>query len=288
MADSYRVGDYLLGMEGLAILRSWGTDPVAVRTRVEEIAAINSGLDEDPYSVATAIPEYDVVGGYRAWASTYDGKGNILIDEEERVVHPLLAVVPIGRALDAACGTGRHARWLADRGHEVVGIDASEEMLALARDKVPAGRFQVGQLEALSLHDASVDLVTCALALTHLTAIDNAIAEFARVLAPGGRLILSDVHPLSAGLGLHAFFRTESGIRGCIRNQYHPVSHYLAAFKLAGFEVVRCIEVPWGEDAIAAQPVYHFIPEALGLALRGLPLLLVWEVVARYNQSRNE
>jgi SAM-dependent methyltransferase len=286
MSPCYRLGEYLLAMEGLAILRAWGTDPAVVRARVEEIASISAGLEDGPYSAAATVPEYQPIDGYRLWSSTYDSVANFLLEVEERVVHPLLGSLPPGRALDAACGTGRHARWLAERGHDVVGIDACEEMLAVARASVPAARFEIGRLDALDLPDTSVDLAVCALALTHLPSIDRAIAELARVLAPGGRIILSDVHPLSAALGLHAFFRTASGDRGCIRNRYHPLSTYLNAFKAANLEVVQCIEVPWDEQAIAVQPVYHLIPQALDSALQGLPLLLVWELAAPLAPAR--
>jgi hypothetical protein len=133
-------------MEGLAILRSWGTDPMAVQSCIEEIAGIQGALHEDLYGAMTAVPEYDVADGYGAWASTYDGMPNVLIEVEESVVRPLLVSAQTGRALDAACGTGRYATWLADQGHEVVGVDASEAMLRVARSKVPTGRFQAGQL----------------------------------------------------------------------------------------------------------------------------------------------
>ncbi|MBV9278955.1 MAG: class I SAM-dependent methyltransferase [Chloroflexi bacterium] len=278
MTASFRPGEYLLAMEGLAILRAWGTDPAAARARAEEIVAIVRGLEDGSYGDSAVIPEYGVANGYALWASTYDVRPNVLIDVEEPVVHALLSSRPAGRALDAACGTGRYARWLAERGHEVVGIDASEEMLALARDKVPGARFLRGELDALDLRDASMDLVVCALALTHLPALDRAIAELGRVLAPGGRLILSDVHPLCAALGLHAFFRSADGGRGCIRNRYHPLSAYLSAFKAAHLAVVRCVELPWDERSIEGLPTYPFIPEALAGALRGLPFVLIWEL----------
>jgi 2-polyprenyl-3-methyl-5-hydroxy-6-metoxy-1,4-benzoquinol methylase len=135
---SYRLADYLLAMEGLAILRLWGTDPNGVNARASEILEIVAALNQPPYSYAAAVLEYDVVEGYQAWAATYDSMPNILFDVEERVIHPLLEALPSGRALDAACGTGRYSSWLAEQGHEVIGIDASEEMLAIAREKVPS------------------------------------------------------------------------------------------------------------------------------------------------------
>jgi ubiquinone/menaquinone biosynthesis C-methylase UbiE len=226
-------------MEGLAIFRAWGVEPTGVRVRAEEIATISAALDEVAYSSVAAVSEYEFAYGQRSWASTYDSMPNILIDVEERVVHPLLGTVPVGRALDAACGTGRHARWHAAQGHEVVGVDAVEQILAVARDKVPAGHFQTGQLEDLGLPTASVDLVVCALALAHLPALDHAIAELVRGLVPGGRNVLSDIHPLSAALGFHAFFQASNGDCGRIRNQYHPMSQYISAFKTARLEIVR-------------------------------------------------
>lgn len=281
MPSSFRTGDFLLGLEGLAILRGWGTDAHGVRARADEIATISNSLDQEPYNAATPVPDYEATEGYGIWAQTYDSMPNFLLPLEERAVRPLVDSRPIGRALDAACGTGRHARYLAERGHTVVGIDATEEMLAVAREKAPSVTFRAGRLEHLDLPDASFDLAVCSLALTHLPVLDSAIAELARVLAPGGRLVLSDVHPLCSALGFHAFFRAREGRRGCIQNRYHPLSSYLSAFKSADLEVVQCIEVPFDKDAITAMGVYSLMPEAVTMALLGLPIILVWELETR-------
>jgi ubiquinone/menaquinone biosynthesis C-methylase UbiE len=278
VSSSYRLADYLFAMEGLSILRLWGTDPQRVSARAGDVVRIVSAIEEPPYSDLASVPEYDVPEGYDAWAGSYDSMDNILFPIEERVVHPLLGALPPGRALDAACGTGRYAAWLATQGHEVIGIDASEAMLAFARRKAPSARFETASLEDLPLADGSVNLVACALALTHLQSLEIAMLELARVLAPGGRLVLSDVHPFCTALGLHAFFRTESGDRGCIQNRHHPISSYVRAFSASGLEIVRCIEVPFDYRALSAQPVYNLIPEAIETALSGLPLLLIWEL----------
>ena len=80
-------------------------------------------------------------------------------------------------------------------------MDASPGMLAAARRNVPAARFARADLAALPLGDGTVDLVVCALALTHQPALGPAFAEFARVLRPGGELVVSDVHVASLYLG---------------------------------------------------------------------------------------
>ena len=140
--------DLLLGIEGLALLRGAiaGSDEEAAR-RVAAIRALAESPDER-LSEAVAFPERSVEQGYAAWSKTYDAPGNPLIQLEETVLLPLLASLPPGRALDAACGTGRVSERLAAAGHEVVGIDATTEMLAVARARVPAARFAEGRLEA--------------------------------------------------------------------------------------------------------------------------------------------
>ena len=89
MPPSYRTGDFLLGMEGLAILRAWGTDTDGVRARADEIAAIRASVDKEPYNAAKTAPGYDPTEGYRIWAHTYDSMPNFIFPPEERAVCPL-------------------------------------------------------------------------------------------------------------------------------------------------------------------------------------------------------
>jgi SAM-dependent methyltransferase len=64
------------------------------------------------------------------------------------------------RVLDCGCGAGRFARMAADRGAHVAGIDAAEELVAIADERVPEGEFRAGDIEALPWADDSFDLVT--------------------------------------------------------------------------------------------------------------------------------
>lgn len=80
-------------------------------------------------------------------------------------------------ALDAACGTGRFAEFLARRGHQVIGVDSSPGMLAHARRRVPDGEFHVAALDQLPLPDGSVDAIICALALVHVHRLQPVLAE---------------------------------------------------------------------------------------------------------------
>ncbi len=105
----------------------------------------------------------------------------------ERLVE--LADLRDGRVLDVGCGTGRLAAALAERGLDAYGVDASPEMLAVARRKLPAASFAEGRAERLPFADGSCDRLVFWL-VVHLVDRLVAFAEAHRVLAPGGRVAI--------------------------------------------------------------------------------------------------
>ena len=276
------MGHYVVGVEGVALLRHWlvGSRELADR-RVREIAQFVARPDEPPLAIELEAPEEDVQGGYARWAGTYDATPNPLIRLEQPVVREMIDHVPPGRALDAACGTGRHTQHLHSRGHDVIGVDASAAMLEQARVAVPGAAFRIGQLTALPVQSATMDLVVCALALTHCPDLEPPVDELARVLQRGGRLVLSDFHPLLVSLGGSAFFVGSDGRAGHVRSYTHSHSAYLRAFRRAGLEVVDCVEPVNGDEEVALMSagMLELAPEAFFGAFRGLPGALVWELV---------
>lgn len=99
---------------------------------------------------------------------------------------------------DLGCGTGATAAQLAPWVAAVIGVDASDEMLAAAGDRLrdlPNVELRQGALEALPIDDGSLDAATMMLVLHHLPAPATALAEAARVLRPGGRLLVVDMAP---------------------------------------------------------------------------------------------
>jgi SAM-dependent methyltransferase len=280
MTRRAKLSDLLLGIEGLALLRGAiaGSDEEAAR-RVAAIRALAESLDER-LSEAVAFPERSVEQGYAAWSKTYDAPGNPLIQLEETVLLPLLASLPPGRVLDAACGTGRVSERLVAAGHEVVGIDATTEMLAVARARVPAARFAEGRLETLPVEDASFDLAVCCLALDHCVRIDGPIAELARAVRAGGRVVLTDIHPAMVHLGGQAAYVDEAGAWAFVRAHPHLHGDYLRAFAAAGLSVEELFEPPpnqaWFE---AQQTAWSEAPDAFRAAFQDIPAAIVWSLV---------
>jgi len=272
-------GDFFLAVQGLAMMRNVVVQPQRARDRAAEMRRIIEKFDEFPQSLRFAVKEYDVEQGYTRWAPSYDGP-NPAIEAEEPVVAELLAGLPRGVALDAACGTGRHAARLAALGHRVIGVDATEAMLTRAREKVPDAEFRIGRLEELPVGDASIDVLTCALALTHVRDLRPVFREFARVLRPGGTVVTSDMHPFQAGMSGVAAFGSEEGAPGVpyVENVVHQVGDYIAACADAGLSIARCIELPVTEETVAKMPTYPAYPEATRQAFVGTPYLLLWKL----------
>lgn len=276
-----RFDHYLAGVVGLGLMRHWYADGATNATRMAELADILAKADESTHSFEVTPVERSVDDGYAEWAPTYDG-WNPMIELEEGVVVPLLERLagPGRRALDAACGTGRHARLLDACGCVTTGIDQSPEMLDVARHKVPNAVFEVGDVEHLPFDDGAFDLAVVSLALCHLPDPTVAVAELARVLAIGGTLVVSDPHPMGGVLGGHAFYGGVGPGRtlSFVRNHRHSASTWLRAFAGAGLEVVDCVEEPFADEQIATDPSAAFHLDALRAAALGLASVWIWEL----------
>ncbi len=95
------------------------------------------------------------------------------------------------RALDVCCGHGIVAEGLLNAGATATGLDFSEAMIELARQRVPAAEFLHGDATSLPFEDASFDLVTMAFGILHIPDSEAAISEARRVLKPGGKFVYS-------------------------------------------------------------------------------------------------
>ncbi|GAA3957775.1 class I SAM-dependent methyltransferase [Actinoplanes auranticolor] len=282
---------YLLGLEGVALLRAFGGeyDRSFAEARIAEIRRLLDSAELRGAGVTAS--RVDTVAGYRAWSRTYDEPGNGLFPAEEALVHEILDALPGGVALDAACGTGRHTGHLVARGYRVIGVDSSPDMLEQARARVPAADFRLGDLHSLPLPDDHADVIVCALALVHLADLGPAFREFARVLRPGGHLVITDVHQELVALGSVPRVRSAGGEPGLLPAYRHRAADYLAAALPLGLRVRRCEEPGRGTgeaagpapDTVDPGPwddwpwsLLGIVPAASAAAWRDTPALMVW------------
>jgi SAM-dependent methyltransferase len=180
----------------------------------------------------------------------------------------------------------------------VIGADTSPEMLARAREKVPEGEFHEADLYDLPLAEDSVDLVVCAIALTHVPDLTPALTELVRVLRPNGHLVISDSRGLIGDIGLPLVKTTPGGGFGYMPTHARLASDYLAAALPLGLQVRRCEEPRRpsplvGDDGFdlydGAPPPEHvpgdppniwalhrFCTDATNAAWRDNPAAIVW------------
>jgi SAM-dependent methyltransferase len=279
-----RAGDLLLGLVALALLRGRLQDlggEAFSDARVADLRRILDNWSDPALQSAASWHEAPASDGYATWAATYDDAGNPLIELDQATLGPVLERYPEGDALDAACGTGRWAAFLNERGHTVIGVDESPQMLGHASAKVPRADFRLGDIQSLPVATASVDLVVCSLALTHLTKLDGVLAEFARVLRPGGHAVVSNIHHLSMPLGGTIEMVLTDGRRVRLPATAFLPSDYINGALTAGFQIQACAEVPWADHGgqHGGPTAQAWYAEAARVAYTGTPALLVVELV---------
>jgi SAM-dependent methyltransferase len=193
---------------------------------------------------------------------------------------------PPAKALDIGCGTGRWTRLLHELGFEVQGFDVAPSMVARAAEIAPTIPFGVASATSVPVQDESVDLLVCITVLHHLplSEQEEAVAEIARVLRPGGRclaLILvktlpsgSWCFPRSRGDWIQLFQRQSmdlvhasgeeylspavllhwfaSGVRAAMRGRSKPSdrsvgagSGFISSLYRASLKVAVAISYPW-------------------------------------------
>jgi ubiquinone/menaquinone biosynthesis C-methylase UbiE len=149
-----------------------------------------------------------------AMAASFDARrfggpiGQLLLEDQERVLAGFLGDIAGLRVLDMATGTGRAALALAKRGARVTGLDASAEMLGVARRRASeaglAVEFAEGDAHALAFPDRSFDAVVCLRMLMHVPDWRTALAELCRVSR--GTLVF-DYPALASAAAVQAMWR---------------------------------------------------------------------------------
>jgi SAM-dependent methyltransferase len=183
---------------------------------------------------------------------------------------------PYRRALDVGCGEGRFCRMLKAEGVEAVGIDPATGLIDHARRLDPEGDYRVEAAEALGFDDGTFDLVVSYLSLIDIPDAAAAIGEMARVLAPGGHLLIANLasynsagdvndlgwSSLSDGRRAHAMdhyleekvaWIAWKGIR--IQNWHRPLSTYMTLLLDQGLRLTHFAEPradPGGDPLRAA------------------------------------
>lgn len=187
------LGEVALVAPLLAAIDAWGIASHGDYWAVADIARL-AAVRADR---ARAAEDY-----FDAHAAAWDEMRSLHIAESEveAAIAATLRTAPIGRLVDIGTGTGRMIDLFGEAAQSVIGIDRSPEMLRLARAKLTRPELahvelRQGDMFALPLLSASADVVIIHQVLHYAQQPEAAIAEAARLLAPGGRLLVVDFGP---------------------------------------------------------------------------------------------
>lgn len=161
-----------------------------------------------------------------------------------------------GLVLDVGTGEGQVARALRGEGCSVVGLDPTASQIAVAVDRDADGIYARAEAAALPVASDAVDAAIACLVFEHIDAMDDALAEVARVLRPGGRFALFLNHPLlqTPGSGLiedHVF-----------DDRYWRVGPYLAEQSLEE-EVQKDVFIPF-----VHRPLHRYVNALVACGFR--------------------
>lgn len=216
----------------------------------------------------------DIAEWYDQWIGTHSMREDPFFPAVEALIGKVEGV----RVCDLACGQGRVARHLADRGAHVVGIDLSAKLLALARrqeETNPRG-IEYVQVDAQALDDQVLgrfDGVVCFLALMDIPELTPTLHGVARILRPGGWFVFAILHscfhtsrsgeretPEGVVRTIGRYFvegywrsDTRPGPPGKIGAYHRTLSTYVNSLTDAGLQLVRLSE-PGGTSISAGSP----------------------------------
>ena len=211
------------------------------------------------------------------WIENFTGGADA---EYEEQILPFAAYEMDGfdTVLDMGCGDGHISRLLAKNGARVIGIDPTWNQIVVANQRAGGPAYARATADGLPFADASFDAVLACLVFEHIDAVDEAVAEIARVVRPGGRFSFFVNHPLlqTPGSGFiddhmidppeqywrvgpyliegESIEQVEHGVY--IRFIHRPLSRYVNTMLEHGFELQRMIEPAPPPGFLARAPEY--------------------------------
>lgn len=181
------------------------------------------------------------------------------------------------QVLDAGCGSGFYAWRLAHLGANVVAMDASDQMIAIAKREHASDRidYRVGDISQTGLPDSTFDWILCNYVLENVANLDRLFAEFLRLVRPGGTLIFSVSHPLRSLASreeidskerwlLSDYFVGGTGVSNLgdvlvVKKYKRTISEYVKALISTGFRLERLVEAQPIEAGREWDPVNYEI-----------------------------
>ncbi len=199
-----------------------------------------------------------IESSYNSWAAQYDSQDNKTRDLDHIATCETLSQYSYNKVLELGCGTGKNTRWLLTKAKRIIGLDFSDNMLNVAREKISDERAVFAKADLNKdwpVEDQYADLITCSLTLEHIEDLNHIFSQSHQKLRKEGLFFVSELHPFRQYLGSKAKFETQTGLHE-LEVYMHHISEYTNTAKLNGFQLVELKE--WF-DQVQHDPIPRLI-----------------------------
>ncbi len=184
----------------------------------------------------------NIAGAYSSRAASYDSDRNLTRDLDREVTRTVIGPGLIPIVVEAGCGTGKNTRYFSQVAAKVDALDFSSGMLEVARTNVSAPNVHFHQADLCADWPCPSDyanLISFNLVLEHIADLAEVLQRASRVLVPGGRIFISELHPFKQHQSSQARFLDAEGTEIRVRAFVHSISEYVGAAQTCGLQLVR-------------------------------------------------
>jgi len=181
----------------------------------------------------------NVAEAYKHWSVQYDSNVNKTRDLEAISIRDSLSDIKFKKCLEIGCGTAKNTEWLITKGESILSVDLSDEMLAIAKQKITSKNvsfLKVDITQSWDFTSETFDLVVCSLVLEHIEDIDTIIRRIAEHLRIGGLLYIGELHPFKQYTGSKAKFENETGEQ-IVTAFTHHITDFIDASNTSGLQI---------------------------------------------------
>jgi ubiquinone/menaquinone biosynthesis C-methylase UbiE len=193
-----------------------------------------------------------IADAYSQWATRYDTDRNLTRDLDGVVTRRVIGLEPRPVVVEAGCGTGKNTRFFSAIAAHVHALDFSDGMLDVARRNAAAPNVRFMKADLCSdwpYPPCFANLVSFNLVLEHIKDIAGTMRHAVRILVPGGRIFISELHPFKQYQSSQAKFVNAQNVEVRIQASTHHISEYFCAATSCGLELVRFDEWWHADDA---------------------------------------
>lgn len=181
---------------------------------------------------------------YNFWAEQYDTNENKTRDLDIKSTIDTLDKYDFSNVLELGCGTGKNTEWLLKKADRIIGLDFSQEMLKIAREKIPDKRVEFKKADLnkdWGVEDHFANLITSSLTLEHINDLNYIFKQANIKLTEKGLFFISELHPYKQYTGSGAKYEAKNGTVE-LEVYAHHITDYTENGINNGFELLEIKE----------------------------------------------